>query len=201
MAGIAEFIQAAQAYGVFDFFLPFILMFAVIYGLLVKSKIFGEGKPASTINLVIALAVSAFIMIYPATGVTIAGFIAKLFGQTFVVVLTIISFLIVLGLIVPSLTGVHLGSEMIGKKWIPLIIFIILALAITVFISSGGYWIFPGVKSPWALSWSFKLPSGEIIAIIVMIVLLLFIIWFVARGEGGGKPKGKEGGGWRLTRD
>lgn len=188
MTGIAEFIQAAQAYGIFDFFLPFILMFAVLYGLLTKSNIFKMGdKPANAINLVIALAISAFIMIYPVTGVTIADFIAQLFGKTFVVILTLLSFLIVTGLVVPSLTGKGLGADMIGTKWIPLIIFILLALAIGVFISSGGSWIFPGIKSPW----SFNLPSGEVIAIIVMVVLLIGIIWFVARGEGGG---GKSGG-------
>lgn len=188
--GIAELVAAAKEFGIFEFYLPFILMFAVIYGLLAKSRIFGEAKerPASTINLVVSLVAAAFIMVYTPAGITLAAFISNLFGGTLVVLLSILAFLIIAGLVIPSLTGRALGTEVIGTKWIPLLILGILALAVGVFISSGGTAVFPGVKIPWV---QISIPSAENLAIIVVVVLTGLIIWWLARG---GEERGVEVG-------
>ena len=42
--------------GFFDFFLPFLLFFAVVYGALEKTKVFGEGR--KDINAIVALVIS-----------------------------------------------------------------------------------------------------------------------------------------------
>jgi hypothetical protein len=94
----------------------------------------------------------------------------------------------------------EIGSKFITGKGIWVLIFIIIALAIGVYIASGGNAIFPGVHLP--KGWSFTLPAAGIIAAIVVVVLTGLIIWWLARSEGGERKGGKkEGGGYRLVRD
>jgi len=42
VSGLAEIVASAKGFGIFDFFIPFIIMFAIFYGLLYKTKIFGD---------------------------------------------------------------------------------------------------------------------------------------------------------------
>ncbi len=51
-------VEVMKKVGIFDVFLPFILLFAVIYGILERIKLFGTDKKASNINSVIAFAIS-----------------------------------------------------------------------------------------------------------------------------------------------
>ena len=51
-----------------EFFLPFIIIFAVVYGMLHKTRIFGDpakDPTATKINAIIAFAFGLFIMVYP----------------------------------------------------------------------------------------------------------------------------------------
>ena len=57
MANFYDFIYDLEAFGFFDFFLPFLLVFTIIFALLEKTKIFGKGadeQPRTNINLTIA---------------------------------------------------------------------------------------------------------------------------------------------------
>jgi len=47
--GIAGVLNQWQAGGVFDFLLPFLFVFAVVYGILTYAKIFGDNKPTHVI--------------------------------------------------------------------------------------------------------------------------------------------------------
>lgn len=180
MAGLAETVAWLKDFGIYDFFLPFIISFAIFYGLLAKTKVFGdpEKKPARTINIVISLTAAAYIMIFTPAGVTISSFLAGLFGKTTILVLGLLAFLIVFYLMMNILQP---GAEWNWTRWGWAILLIAVILGIGVFISSGGATIFPGIKTPIQIA----LPNAEILALIVVIILTGLVIYFLATGEGG----------------
>jgi hypothetical protein len=54
---ITEVLNNWDSYGVFSYVLPFLIIFAVVFGILQKSKIFGEAKEVKGINAVLAVAI------------------------------------------------------------------------------------------------------------------------------------------------
>ena len=185
MVTIGDLIASGKAFGIFEFFLPFILMFAIMYGLLAKTKIFGDSgtKPARTINLVIALVAAASIMVFTPAGVTISTFLSNFFGQTMVVVLALLAFLMVFYLMMNILKP---EATWDWTKWGWAILLIAVVLMGGVFVSSGGASIFPGIKTPFSIN--FGMDPGTL-ALIIVVVLTGLIIYFLASSDGGGVPK------------
>ena len=81
--GITDVLNQWAAAGVFSYVLPFLLIFAVVFGVLAKSKILGEN---ATINAIIALAIGMlslqfdfvstfFATIFPKFGIGLAVFL------------------------------------------------------------------------------------------------------------------------------
>jgi len=143
MAGfntMADLIAAGKEFGIFEFYLPFILMFTVLYGILMKSGVFGTGKGAKNINLIVSLVASLFIMAYTPVGITFAAFLSELFGRVLVVLVTILALLMMMGLLLPAV-----GVEMQLKKGVTWVVIFIILLALGVFVSSGGMAFFPGL--------------------------------------------------------
>lgn len=83
---ITEFLNQMNQLGVFSYVLPFMIVFAVVFGLLQKTKIFGDENKARGINVIIALAIAGisllfdvvprfFSIIFPKFGVGLAVFL------------------------------------------------------------------------------------------------------------------------------
>jgi len=187
MVTIANLVASMQGFGIYDFFLPFILAFAIFYGLLSKIRIFGDPKERSarTINLVISLAAAAYITLYVVMpNVALSTFLANMFGQATVVILSLIAFLAIFYLMMNALQP---GATWDVKKlgWLVVIFAIIIGVAI--FLSSGGASLFPGI--PINLNLNFGGIDPGIIAIIVIIIIIGLVVYFLGRGEGGnGRP-------------
>ena len=195
MAGIADLIAAGKDIGIFEFYLPFVIMFAILYGLLSKSKIFGNAekdRKVRAINLVISLAASAFVMAYTPVGITLTTFFANLFTHALIAIVTMVVLLMMVALVL-GLGGKELKLET-GVKFIVLVLII---LVIGIFISSGGLAFFPGLTlgdvsdTPIVILPNLNLTTQDI-AIIVLVVLTGLVIWFVYRSGGGGKEGEKE---------
>lgn len=181
MVTIGSLVSSAEAFGIFEFFLPFILMFAIFYGLLAKTKVFGDGKPARTINLVISLAAAAYIMIFNPAGVTISSFLASFFGETMIVVLALLAFLMVFYLMMNILKP---EATWDWTKWGWAILLIVVVLIAGIFISSGGTSIFPGISTPFNIN--FGMDPGTL-AVIIVVILTGLVIYFLASSDGGGR--------------
>lgn len=191
MAGIADLIAAGKDIGIFEFYLPFVIMFAILYGLLSKSKIFGDSekdRKVRAINLVISLAASAFVMAYTPVGITLTTFFANLFTNALIAIVTMLVFLMIVALVLGAA-----GREMKLEKGAKFVVLFIIILVIGVFISSGGLAFFPGLtlgpvsEVPIVIFPELNLTTQDI-AIIVLVVLTGIVIWYVTRGGGEGKP-------------
>ncbi len=156
---IDEILWYWQDIGVFRYALPFLLIFAMVFGILTKSRIFGENKG---VNVVIALAVGLlalqfefvpefFSTIFPYAGIGIAA--------------------ILVGLI---LTGLFHSD----KNWWSYIFFGLgMLTAVIVVLSSlssyewgGGWW--------WQESWEAIVTFGILIGLMLLVIL-------ATRSEGG----------------
>ncbi len=185
MAAIADVVAAGKEFGVFDFYLPFIIMFAVIFGILSKVKIFGEGRGVNRLNVIIAGAMSLFVMIYTPVGVTLAQFMASLFAESLIAIVTIIAILMIVYLVLPVL-GIETdpSKPKTAMKGARIIIMLIVLLGIGVFISSGGLAFFPGLTFgaiPGIPTVLIPGLTSQDLALIVLGVLTVLVFWWLTK--------------------
>lgn len=184
--GFAEVIAVWKDYGVFEFYLPFVLMFAIFYGLLSKSKIFGDPskeKRVTNINVVVSIVAALFVMVYTPAGITLTVFFGTFFTQTMVILATILSFALILYLVLPTgaIEEMFKNPSKYAKYLIPIVVLIVLFI----FISAGGLEIFgikigvPGVPGIPGIGL-----STEDAVIVFLIVIFVLVVWFITRGEG-----------------
>ncbi|MBI5872284.1 hypothetical protein HZB88_04345 [archaeon] len=83
-------IAVAQQTGVFAFYLPFLVTFSLLYGLLKKSGIFGGDRQANALSALIAFSVAFYVIGFTPVGITIGQFLGSFFTQSTVILLTLI---------------------------------------------------------------------------------------------------------------
>lgn len=143
--GFQDVVGTLKDIGVFEFYLPFLLVFAIIYGLLNKIQIFGD--KAKGINVIVALAIAGFTMVATPVGITLSQFLANFASQWIVVILTIVAIVVFVSLLTSG--GLFKKETLEGffqKGNLTIALILLALLAVGVFISSGGTSIFPGLK-------------------------------------------------------
>ena len=186
MATIDTFLSVLKTQGIFSFFLPFLLVFSIIFGILQKMKIFGEGS--TRINVIIALVFTLYVVGVSPWSDFITSFFANFFTQTSILLVTLL-----VGLMIFTLfTGIlgHNVFDQIGKKYQGLVLFGTIVLAVWLFSNSGGFTFFSGSGGGPDLGL-----SQETILLIILVVGTVLAIWFIARESGGGGG----GGGVSLS--
>ena len=153
---ISTILQDWEYMGVFEYVLPFLLVFAVVFGILHKSKVIGDHRG---INMVIALAIAMlaitslplrnfFIVLFPYAGIGLA--------------------ILLVGLI---LTGLFYGGEGADKWW--KITFFSIGMFIAVVV------VFSALTSytSWGLgNWWWREYLNAIIVAVVIIGLILLVV-------------------------
>src|SRR5437879_1623057 len=108
--------------GFFNFFLPFLLTLAVFFGLLRKSKIFGEPEQNIAVNGVVAIVAAFMVWSYPVlAGVDVATQFAKFFFDVLVVFMGIVVSLLIVGMFLPPDLPARL-SEKLGPRSLSIIL-------------------------------------------------------------------------------
>jgi len=115
-----DLVKSGQDIGVFDVFLPFLLVFAIVFAILEKTKIFGEKK--ANINSVIALVIGLLIVAQKDVVATINSFLPR----AALIMIIILMFLLLLAMVA--------GREYAGLKELPLGIAVI-AIAVMLIIA------------------------------------------------------------------
>jgi hypothetical protein len=181
MVGIADFFALTQQAGVFHFYLPFVLVFAIFYGLLTKSKVFGDDKLSKRLNAIISLIAALYVIGFTPIGtqlISFADYLAVLFTDAAVVIVTLLVFLMILFMLIPTKTQ-NLGG------WWNILIIIAALIALALFFNAGGgaiFGIFSGIGGGLGI-------SGQDIAIIVLVLITVFVIYWLTKGEKEGEKK------------
>ncbi len=160
-------VQGLREMGFFDFFLPLILFFAIIYGALDKTKIFGDDK--KDINAIIAFAIS---LIAATTSWVLRG-VAGFLPWVGFIALIVVAFLMLAALIVGDVT------ELVRSRWVKIggILFVIAGLGL-------GVWYGLGLDKRFAGTGTGI--SETDIAIVVVLAIFIGAFYLIVRGTGGG---------------
>lgn len=144
-----------QKLGFFDTVVPFIMVFAIVYGVLTKSKILGEEQ--ANLNALVAFSIA---ILFTATA-SVTGVIRE-----FLPIVGMLSVLIIAALILISLFVGDVSSTFSQNKWFPTI------LAITVFVVV--VWVFSTLMPAPA-----EEPAIDVIGVIMSYLPAIFVLVFV----------------------
>ena len=173
-----KIIEILRNFGIFDYYLPFLLTFSIFYALLTKTKIFGEG--AKKINAAIALVAALYITIFTPAGITISNFLANFFGFASIIFLTLLMFGGVLWISLKSVVG----KERLEIKHLDVLIAIVACLlAISILSWSGALKIF-GVKE---VKWE-KIDLEATLFTLAFIGVFVGLIAWMMKGKPEAKP-------------
>ncbi|MFH1623249.1 MAG: hypothetical protein ABIA12_01900 [Candidatus Aenigmatarchaeota archaeon] len=192
---LADILELWKSYGVFEFYLPFVLMFAIFYGLLSKSKIFGDEdkeRRVRNINVVISVVAALFVMVSP-VGVSMTVFFGTFFTQTMVILTTMLCFVMIFYMIIPHDKIGEVMKE--PAKYVKYLIPFALLATLAIFFGSGAPEIFGISFGRIALPW-LDLSSQDIVTLALILIFLL-IVFYMTRGEE--KKKGKKVVGYTPT--
>ncbi len=169
--GIDAILQQWADMGVFEFALPFMLVFAVVFGVLSTIKLFGENKG---INAVIAMVAGLMAI----TSESLRSFFSTIFPYLGIGLLIFLVILILVGLVMPAEKGWFVALTIIG----------LLIGLIVVFTSL--------TSSQWLSSYWWEQYGGLVILAIVFGGMIAAII--ASRGKkGGGKSEPFQLIAWR----
>jgi len=182
-----NFFISLERVGFVDVLLPFLLIFTVIFAVLDKTKIMGEGK--RNMNVAIALIFALIVVIPHVTGNFPAGYdpvkiINSALPSVSLVVIAVIALMILIGVFAHD--RIMLGVTAPG--WIG---FISVVVLVFIFGSSAGWW------SGGFIAWIDGIFGSDILAIVIMLLVFGIIIAFVT---GGGETE-KRGAAERLGID
>lgn len=178
-----------QDFGVFTFILPLLLVFAVIYAILEKTKIFGTEKigdeeyPKKNINAIVALVI-ALAVIGSARAVDT---ILTALPQVALLVLVGLSFLLMLGIFAKP-DGTFLESLQ-GSKYLQIFGAIMFVAVVLIFLGSIKV---NGTDVSWlqyGYSFATQNYDGSVMGSIILFIVIIGAIFWITTG---GKPKEKE---------
>jgi len=149
---INEVLAEWQSMGVFEFILPFLLIFAVVFGILTKAEILGKNKG---VNLVIALAAG----LLGVQSVSLRSFFQTIFPYAGIGLAVILVALILSGIFVDQQTKFSKYFFYLGLGIAGLVVLFSLADYNWV----GGWW--------WQENWT------TLLTFIAIIALIGFIVW------------------------
>lgn len=179
-----EWVATLQGLGVFQYVLPFVLSFVIIYGILNKIELLGDNDGAGDkLHTVVAGVISLFVIVYTPAGASLGTLFANYFGAMAVVLVGVFGALILLGLV-------------FGDDWDGMFkdedgnirggIFLLFGLIVlSVFLGWGGLgYIFPGLNLNTGLP---QIGTSNMIGILVVVGTILFLMWALdLRGGGSG---------------
>ena len=130
------FVRTLESWGLTDVMLPFLLIFVIIYAVLQKTRILGEGR--KNLNVIIAVVVALLVVIPHVTGRFPAGsdpviIINDALPQVSIVLVAVVFLLILIGVF--GQDYVFLGVTMPG--WVTLVSLVVILL---IFGGSAGWW-------------------------------------------------------------
>lgn len=164
-------VQSWQQLGFYDIVLPFLLVFTISFAVLEKVKIFGT--TAKKMNVVIALVI-AFLFLQNSYLIFI---LQRFLPNMSIVMIVVLMFLLLVGIV-----GGQQGFQ--GFTGAALNVAFFLAIIITLVALSTDF--FPGASGYGILGWFYVLfPDPGTQSAVILVVMIIAIVAFVTRGEGG----------------
>ena len=172
-----------ENFGIIDFFLPFIIVFTIVFAVLQKAKILGEPTKVGKMNAVIALVLGLLFVVPHVTGTYPSCYDPVQIMNEALPGISLVGIAFIFSLI---LLGIF------GKKYAdtanPLIAILAVGFVGYIFGSSLGWWRGPYDVFSW---W-----TTETTELMIIVAIFAVIVWLITKKEGtgflGGAKKGYE---------
>jgi hypothetical protein len=167
-------IAALAASGIAGVYLPFLLLFAILFALLVKTKLFDNNR----INALLAIIISLYVVAFSPVSGGIGIWFGQIFAQLGVTLVSIIVLFLVVGLMVAPWYE-KITSD---TKWWKILVPLAIVVGFLIVTSN----TFSGV----GLSGTITIPglSTADILFIALVIITLIVLWYLIGGSGKGKP-------------
>jgi len=170
--GFADLASSLDRIGFVEVLLPFLLIFTVIYAILDKTKIMGEGK--RNMNVAIGFIFALLVVVPHVTGNLPAGYdpvliINAALPSVSLVVIAVLALMILIGVFAHD--RILLG--MTAPGWVGLFSIVVLVF---IFGSAAGWW------DSGVMNWLENLFGTDVVAVLIMLLVFGIIIAFVTGG-------------------
>jgi len=158
-----------KAMGFYDFVLPWLLAFSIVFGILQTVNVFKKtgDVPNTSIDAVISLVVAFYLTLFTPYSGFLSSFFSKLFGSSIIVLSGVLVLLMFVGIF-----GLR-SSEFTRGNFKYVVIVIALILAAGFFINANA-----GVFSFGDTS----LNTSELLTMLVFFGIIIAVMWFVVKG-------------------
>ena len=167
-------------FGLFDVVLPFLLVFAIIFAILEKTRILGVEKvkgeeiPKRSLNTMVAFVIGMLVI---ATNKIVTA-INEALPNIVLIIVSFVAFLLMIGVFMG--TGELKLVEKYPRFTIGFVLFSLIALILIVFdslkLASGKSWL------DWVLNYVFENLSGPIVTSIIFLIVAIFAIYYITKG-------------------
>jgi hypothetical protein len=179
MIGFPDMIRSLEYYGISDVLLPFIIIFTIVFAVMQKTKLLGEGR--KNYNVIIALAMALGVIIphvlgrYPSRESDIVLIMNQALPQVSIILVAILMMLIIMGVFGANirLAGTTMGG------WFTLIAII----AIVIIFGNAAGWFY----TPW---FYWLTVNSDLRNLVVIILVFGIIIAFITKEDSESKKAG-----------
>ncbi len=183
MSVLSNALDFLREFGIFDVILPFLLVFAVVFGILEKTRILGEEKvgkeiyPRKNLNAIVAFVFAMLVV----AATKIVGVINLALPQISLLVIVALSFLMMIGIFMKPDNTLY---EKLTKGWMTFLMILMFIAVIFVFLGN----LPANEKQSWlgfAFDYVVEFWSGTLIATLVLLVVVIWAIVYITKGDQG----------------
>ncbi|MBI1972166.1 MAG: hypothetical protein HYS53_02595 [Candidatus Aenigmarchaeota archaeon] len=156
-----------KAMGFYDFVLPWLLAFSIVFGILQTVNVFKKGKedkPNTSVDAVISLTVAFYLTFFTPYSGFLSSFFSKLFGSSIIVLSGVLVLLMFVGIFGLKSSEFTTGSF----KYAVIVIALILAAGLFINANSGAFSFGGADFNP-----------SELLTMLVFFGIIGAVIWFV----------------------
>ena len=156
--------------GFYDFILPWLLAFSIVFGILQTVNVFKKGdKPNTSVDATISMVVAFYLTIFTPYSGFLSDFFGKLFGSSIIVLSGVLVLLMFVGIF-----GLNLKTDLLAGNMKYAVVGIGIVLAAGLFFNANaGIFSFGDIN----------LVGGEILTVVIFLAIIGFVMWYVVSGK------------------
>ncbi len=169
-----------KAAGFYDFVLPWLLAFAVTFGILQTVNVFKKGdKPNTSVDAIVAVVVAFYITIFTPFPGFLSSFFSKLFGSSIIALSGVLVLLMFIGIFGLNVSGLLTGKDKDGKTSPTGLGYAVLVIALI----AGGLLFFNAQAGVFSFG-DIRVAGGELLTLFIFLGIIGAVIYAVVRGSG-----------------
>ena len=181
MSVLGNALEFLRDFGLFDVILPFLLVFAVTFGILEKTKILGHEKigdkdyPKKNLDAIVSFVLALLVV----AATKIVGVINEALPSIVLLIVVSLSFLLSIGIFMSPGNTLY---DKLDRKWLTFLMVIMFIAVILIFLS-----VLPvNDNQSWlgyAYDYVVEFWSGTVVGTLVLLGIVIWAIFYIAGGS------------------